>query len=122
MNLADNHDPSRDAPSERRQWPRDLNSVGEVQLGTDPGSAETVRVLDESLTGIGVEVDAADHLQVGQEVALRYEGRLMYAVIRYIGPSEGGKFRLGLEWGAAEIRDEDVADVFTRLAAAESDG
>lgn len=83
---------------DRRQWRRFLGEAVDVRLAQDMGEPLPAEMLDESFGGIGLLLDDAQPLAVGQELDVLYNGTPIRAVVRYVGLSENGRHRVGLEW------------------------
>lgn len=60
------------------------------------------RVVDESFTGIGIEIREPAAFVVGQIVTIDYNGRPMPAIVRRTEPREDGALLVGLEWQVPE--------------------
>ena len=89
---------------DQRLWPRANGEVGEATLWTSVEESQSVKILDESQTGIAVLVDDASQIYPDCEVRLVIRGEPMWALVRYVGLEEGGKHRIGLEWGCSNSR------------------
>jgi hypothetical protein len=106
-------DAANNLPADRRQWPRWQSQIDDLVLWTDPSTSLRAVVLDESLTGLAVLVTGDAGFRVGQEVRLTYGQCDVFATVRNIVGREDGSYRLGLEWGPADIKP---AAVMTLLA------
>lgn len=61
-------------------------------------SRTTARVLDESLSGISLEIDGPTSLTVGDQVDIEYSGAAMPAIVRRITEQDDGSSLIGFQW------------------------
>ena len=59
------------------------------------------KTLDEAFGGLGILVDQAPDIELGQEADVFYNGMRMTAVVRHIRNSENGRVRVGMAWKGA---------------------
>lgn len=61
-------------------------------------SKTTARVLDESLSGISLEVDGPISLTIGDQVDIEYSGAAMPAIVRRVSEQDDGSMLIGFQW------------------------
>jgi hypothetical protein len=61
-------------------------------------SKTTARVLDESLSGISLEVDGPVSLTIGDQVDIDYSGAAMPAIVRRLSKQDDGATLIGFQW------------------------
>lgn len=88
---------------DRRLLPRQESKISSLMIWTNDTVCQEAVALDESLTGIALLVRNGGAIQVGQEVRLTRGECEVLAIVRHVHSQKDGKYRLGLEWGAAEI-------------------
>ena len=87
------------AADERRRakrFPAQVDCVG-VKLYL------AARVVDESFTGIGIEIREPAAFVVGQIVTVDYNGRPMPAIVRRTETRDDGALMAGLEWQVPDV-------------------
>lgn len=62
----------------------------------EPGEELLAEVHDESVTGLGILVDAELDLQLGSHINVVYAGEFMQGEVRHITMQSGGKCLVGL--------------------------
>lgn len=82
---------------DRRKWERYGSSMATVTVIT-PGGAREMRVVDASADGMGLVVDGADGLRVGERVTLDGPLGRVTAVVRFVTPQPDATVRIGVEW------------------------
>ena len=82
----------------QRRWMRFPSDVSSVSLLPSGSSQLTADVVDESFTGIAVDLDDADGLIPNQQVDLDFRGEQRRGIVRYVVPMANGRYRVGLEW------------------------
>ena len=92
-----------------RRWNRLLpfgcDSTAEIK--DEAGNSQTVQVIDESVLGLGAQLNRFESLSEEQVIELKRGSRSGPAVVRAVRPY-GIAFRVGLEW--LEEEGEDVAE------------
>jgi len=86
------------AVDERRQatrFPREAGTDFAV-IWRDQGEGLLVEVHDESLTGLGILVDAEAELQLGNHIHIVYVNEYMVGEVRHIERQPDGKYLVGL--------------------------
>lgn len=86
------------ATGERRAWIRATSEFSHIFVRCDDNLTVLCPVLDESVGGVGLEVDDANIFEIGQEVELVYAAIPMNAMVRSCIEWTGGKYRVGLQW------------------------
>ena len=85
----------------QRRWMRFPSDVSSVSLSAKGSYQLTADVVDESFTGIAIDLDDADGLVPHQQVDLEYRGEPRRGIVRYIVPMANGRYRVGMEWLAS---------------------
>ncbi len=86
------------ATGERRAWIRASSEFSHIFVRCSESLTVLCPVLDESVVGVGLEVDDANIFEIGQQVELLYAATPMGATVRSCIEWTGGKYRVGLQW------------------------
>lgn len=86
----------------------------EVVLHDSRRGVITGRTLDEAFGGLGVIIEQPPAIEFGQEADVFYNGMRMTAIVRHIGPHEGGHIRVGMAWKGAILSQEARSAVKSR--------
>lgn len=81
----------------RRQWSR-FTEEEEAVLILLPEGEVLAMIVDESFSGVGLEVRGDLRFKVGQRLGLRYRGGPMAGIVKFVMPADGGRTRLGVQW------------------------
>lgn len=82
----------------QRRWmrfPSDVSSVSVVSRGSSLGQAD---VVDESFTGIAIDLDEIGGLVPHDQVEIYFRGQPRQCFVRYVVPMANSRYRIGLEW------------------------
>lgn len=105
---------SESHPVDRRLWPRTSVEAKPISLFVD-GDLIAARMMDESLTGIGVTTSAEIMPRAGQQVSVQVGDETLCAIVRHVAPIKDG-LHLGLEWGSEKIDPLAVGNLIGQLA------
>jgi len=83
---------------DRRQWDRLRDSGNNVVLRLTNGTDAAASVLDESVGGLGMLVNASAQLQRDDVIEILMLGHACKAIVRHVEPHGDGQVRVGLEW------------------------
>ena len=87
------------------RFPREADTEF-AAIWRETGEEHLVAVYDESLTGLGLLVDAALELRVGSQLNVVYAGESLQGEIRHVTPHPDGRVRVGLRCRRLEDQSE----------------